>query len=135
MSTIIWKGRKSKCQKTIISTIDMTTDVGITYYNHPHMIQIKTKEEFYDNECGIKLTATDLPEIYLADVSVNQKPKMKRMHTQSIHMDSHYTTQLRFLADEVERKLQKQYSFINSPACHEVMNTQTTTGLGGGRFV
>jgi len=50
-------------------------------------------------------------------------------------MDSHYTTQLRFLADKVERKLEKQYSFINSPACHEVINTQTSTGLGSGRLV
>ena len=121
--------------KTIISTIEMTTTNYQLWYNHPHMIQIKTKEEFYDIECGIKLIATDLPEIYLSDASVDKNPKIKRMHTQSIHMDSHYTTQLRFLADEVERKLQKQYSFMNSPACHEVMNTQTTTSLGGGRFV
>ena len=135
MSTIIWKDRRSRCQKTIISTIDMMTNDGTTYYNHPHMIQIKTKEEFYDNECGIKLIATDLPGIYLADVSVQKNPKMKRMHTESIHMDSHYTTQLRFLADEMERKLQQKYSFINSPACHEIMNTQITTRLGSGRFV
>ena len=44
--------------------IDMLTEDGITYYNHPHMIQVKIKEEFYDNECGIKLLATDIPEIY-----------------------------------------------------------------------
>ena len=89
MSTIIWKDRRSRCQKTIISTIDMMTNDGTMYYNHPHMIQIKTKEEFYDIECGIKLIATDLPEIYLSDASVDKNPKIKRMHTQSIHMDSH----------------------------------------------
>ena len=78
----------------------MTTTDGVIYYNHPHMIQIKVKDEFYDSECGAKLLATDLPGIFLSDQSM-KKSTRKTMHIQSIHLDSHYTTQLRFISTEV----------------------------------
>ena len=133
-STIIWTSRRPRCQKNIISTIKMTTTDGEIFYNHPNMIQIKVKEQFYDSECGAKMLATDLPGIFLSD-QVTKKSKMKRMHTQSIHLDSHYTTQLHFIAAEVQRELRKKYSFTNSPACTRIMNAKTTTEIGGGRFV
>ena len=112
----------------------MTTTDGEIYYNHPHMIQIKVKDEFYDSKCSAKLLATDLPGIFLSDQSM-KKSTMKRMHTQSIHLDSHYTTQLHFIATEVQRELRKKYSFTNSPACQKIMKAKTTTKIGGGRFV
>ena len=67
------------------------------FFNHAHMIKITTREEFYDNGCRIHLTKIALLNIYVADASTHQKSALKKMNSNSIHLDSHYTTQIRFL--------------------------------------
>merc|ERR1711947_60914 len=136
-STVIWNETVEKCQKSMVSKIEMETVDMKNFFNHAHMIQITMGEEFYDNECRIHLTKTDLPNIYVADASTHKKSALKQMNSNSIHLDSHYTTQLRFLGSEITRQLQKTYSFTTSPLCQKIIsgNTQITTRIDRGRFI
>merc|ERR1712082_114884 len=136
-STVIWNEMVEKCQKSMVSKVEMETADMKIFFNHAHMIQITMGEEFYDNDCRIHLTKTDLPNIYVADASTHKKSELKQMNSNSIHLDSHYTTQLRFLGSEIIRQLQKTYSFTTSPLCQKIMsgNTQITTRIDRGRFI
>ena len=117
--SVIWTApQANECQKSIITTLKLTSRDGTSYINKDHMIKIDKKNRAYNPQCKISYWETNDKNLHIMDVK--DADKLQMFDKSSVLVSSHIQTQLDFLGSRVASVIKDAYSVAMDPQCHEI---------------
>ena len=118
--TYIWNNAKKPCQLMQILDTTMETNNERDWISHLHKIKITALDSFHHAGCNMKLTKTNIKNIYLSDA--NQQGDIGQVDAKNVDLAAELNTRFGFIYGEMSSQLTKEYMRID-PICHRFQSS------------
>ena len=122
-STIIWNNKEdSECNLMSVARLKMKSVQTGVWYNDDRKIELTLGESFLNTKCDVLVTRTNLAGLYTASPGQNTD-RIRNIDTQNMNPNSHYESQLMYLADRISGEIKTKYMDSTHYNCHEIYRT------------
>ena len=122
-TTVVWNSRmEAECNLMKVARLRMKSVQTNVWYNDDRKIEITTGETFLNTKCDIMVTKTNLGGVYVASPGqiING---IRSIDTQNLNPNTHYESQLLYLADKVTGDIKDRYLDSTHYSCNEIYRT------------
>ena len=134
-ATVVWKHDPDRCELGVVGRVTLSTNDGKTFFNHALLVQMTVGTVKNYPNCKTSVTMTDLEGIFLVKAVLGMK--LSQFDENSVDLNSHYQTQLNYLASEVTHAVSSRYREENGIDCIDILDADLhkTTKLHDNSFL
>ena len=121
--TFIWNYTRKQCKLMKVMDIIMESNNGKDWVSHEHKIKITVEDSFHHAACNIKISKTNIKNIYLTD-QTQQDAMIEDVDSRNVDLSAELNSRFGFIYDEINKQLFREYKLID-PVCHRFQSSQT----------
>lgn len=122
-TTVVWNSRmEPECNLMKVARLRMKSVQTNVWYNDDRKIEITTGDTFLNTKCDIMVTKTNLRGVYVASPE-QILTGIRNIDTQNLNPNTHYESQLLYLADKVSGDIKDRYLDSTHYSCNEIYRT------------
>ena len=106
--TFIWNHSRKQCKLMKVMNIIMESNNGRDWVSHEHKIKITVEDSFHHAACNIKISKTNIKNIYLTDQTQHDQ-MMENVDSRNVDLSAELNSRFSFIYDEISKQLYREY--------------------------